>query len=299
MRSDQKRASGVTKGGVAYSYAGPVAVAPRANKDHLTWQSWGDRHDADASRRASHGITKGGVSYSYSPAPTITSQPQPPASRSANPRPSPGYYNRYGAPTKVIYHYATPSNAPHARSPPPPQLASGLLPPPPHVQYAPPPPHLLPPPLPLPPYAPHAPLQQYALVNTSAGPPVTLQTIHPPVYHPARGGRVFTGRIVGSRQDAAPLQYAPLQNARGLQGQPAPQGSPRQDAPLQYAPLQYAPLQDAPGPQRQPAPQGVPMQDALLQYAPLQADAYDHAAVRAATSSILQIWAADRTLARD
>ena len=49
----------------------------------------------------SHGITKGGVAYSYSLAPTITSQPQPPASCLANSRSSPGYYNRYGAPTKV------------------------------------------------------------------------------------------------------------------------------------------------------------------------------------------------------
>ena len=117
---------------------------------------------------------------------------------------------------------------------------------------------------------------QYAPVST-------LQTIHPTVYHPARGGRVSSGRVVSSqRVETSNRAETPprLPGARGgpswLQGPPAPQGPPRQDAPLQYTPQQqYTHQQDAP-------PQDAPPQDAPPQHTSPDDDTYDHAAVRAA-----------------
>ena len=120
-------------------------------------------------------------------------------------------------------------------------------------------------------------------------------------YHRARGGRVFSGRVVSSERVEATNwgQTPPL--SPGAQGGPSwlqrpllQQGPPRQDAPLQYipqqdappqvAPLQYTPQQDAPSPSPpQYAPQqDTPPQDASLQLTPLHEDTYDHAAVRAA-----------------
>jgi hypothetical protein len=230
--------SGVTKGGVAYSYAGPGTID--------TTKGGGVAKGG--------GFTKGGVAYSYGPGPTTS---QLPASRSANPQhyPSQNYHSGYGAPSTAIYHYA------HGHSPPSPlvqQYAPTLqqqhaivspLPPPP--QYAP------------PQYAPprDAPLQ-YAPVNT-------LQTIHPPVYHPARGGRVSSGRVVSSeRVESSNRVETPPRLPGGPSWPhwpPAPQGPPRQDAPLQYTPQQDAPPQDAP-----------------RQHTARHDDTYDHAAVRAA-----------------
>ena len=222
---------GVTKGGVAYSYAGPATV--------------------DTAKGG--GFTQGGVAYSYGPGPTIS---QPPASRSANPQhyPSQNYHSGYGAPSEVIYHYAHGhSTSPHTLPPPPPQYAPPQYAPP---QYA--PPQCAPP--------------QYASPQYAPPRDAPLQYAHPPVYHPARGGRVSSGRVVSSghvettnhRVETPPL----LPGARGPswpQGPPAPQGLPRQDTQLQYTPQQDAPPQAAP-----------------LQHTPRHDDTYDHAAVRAA-----------------
>ena len=67
-------AGGVTKGGVAYSYA-----VPGASKGG--------------------GVTKGGVAYSYGPGPAVSPR-----------QPSQNYYSGYGAPG--MYHYAHGHSAP-------------------------------------------------------------------------------------------------------------------------------------------------------------------------------------------
>ena len=256
--------SGVTKGGVAYSYADST-------------KGGGFR-------------TKGGVAYSYGPGPTISQ----PASRSATPQhyPSQNYPSGYCAPSEAIYHYAhdhsPPSPlaqpyAPHTQPPLQQQHAIVSLPPPPPPpsppQYAPPqyaPPQYAPPQYAPPQYAsPQYASPQYGSPQDAPlqyAPVSTLQTIHPPVYHPARGGRVSSGRVVSSQrvETTNRAEMPPqLPGARGgpswPQGPPAPQGPPRQDAPLQYTPQQDAPPQDAP-------PQHTSRHD----------DTYDHAAVRAA-----------------
>ena len=258
-------AGGVTKGGVAYSYA-----VPGASKGG--------------------GVTKGGVAYSYGPGPAVSPR-----------QPSQNYYSGYGAPG--MYHYAHGHSAPSPLAqqyapltqPPlqqqqafvsqqyaPPQYAPQYAPPPqyaPQQQYAPPPQYA----------PPHDAPLQYAPANSQTA------------YHRARGGRVFSGRVVSSERVEATNwgQTPPL--SPGAQGGPSwlqrpllQQGPPRQDAPLQYipqqdappqvAPLQYTPQQDAPSPSPlQYAPQqDTPPQDASLHLTPLHEDTYDHAAVRAA-----------------
>ena len=234
--------SGVTKGGVAYSYAGPGTID--------TTKGGGVAKGG--------GFTKGGVAYSYGPGPTTS---QLPASRSANPQhyPSQNYHSGYGAPSTAIYHYA------HGHSPPSPlvqQYAPTLqqqhaivspLPPPP--QYAP------------PQYAPprDAPLQ-YAPVNT-------LQPIHPPVYHPARAGAFpqavscaanASRAAIGSRRRHGCQEghhgRTGRQRHRGRQGKThrcstrpsrthrrkTHRGSTRHGTTTRTITLQFAPLRDAP-----------------------------------------------------
>ena len=97
--------AGVTKGGVAYSYAGPGTAG--VTKGGVAYSYAGPGTSSGTSKGG--GVTKGGVAYSYGPGPAVS---QPPASLL---HPSQNYYSGYGAPSTGMYHYAHGHSAPPAQ----------------------------------------------------------------------------------------------------------------------------------------------------------------------------------------